>query len=96
MICSCSRCGGTGSVECLDCDGKGVDRVPIEAWVPDKKHEHYEALLALHEDATRAMRQCEQLKALLPARAESYCRQLDATLAEINRQADEVGKAAAR
>ncbi len=48
----------------------------------------YEVLTELQEDIARSKRDAARLIAVNPAREESYNRQLETTLAEINRRAN--------
>jgi hypothetical protein len=92
MTCQCKRCRGEGviEIECDDCAGSGIIKVSILHQPPAKDSKHYEALIELHYDAHAVVLQTERLKSLKPEHAESYERQLAATLEQLNAQAAEI------
>jgi len=89
---SCKRCDGEGQIQCPVCDGRGTRDVPIQDAKFDGTEEHCEELYALQDDARRAIRQAEELSRIQPARADSYTRQLESVLEEIENQVDKIQK----
>lgn len=92
MKCTCSTCNGSGRVQCYDCDGSGYDEISIRYKKLSCLDKHFEELSELQKDAKRIASQADRLKLLRPNRAKSYERQYEVTLAEIDRQADEISK----
>jgi RecJ-like exonuclease len=94
MRCECKSCRGEGviEIECGECGGSGSINVSILHQPPAKGSKHYDALIELHYDAHQVVLQCEKLKAMNPAHAESYERQLSETLEKLNQQAAEMLK----
>ena len=94
MTCECKQCRGEGvvEIECDECNGTGSVAISILHQPPAKGSKHYDALIELHYDAHQVVLQCEKLKAMNPAHAASYERQLAATLEKLNEQAAEILK----
>ena len=89
MKCDCPHCNGTGSIRCPDCGGNGALYIGIEKvdLHLHRKNKNHTELVELQGDAKRVIRQAAELTELKPNYAESYKRQLGATLAKINLQA---------
>lgn len=92
MKCECRECSGSGEIPCLECDGQGTYECSIENITLEKTVKNYDELTEIQKDAKRVIRQAMQLKAMNPARAESYDAQLKATLFVINGQAEAASK----
>jgi hypothetical protein len=90
MKCYCETCKGSGQVMCDDCAGSGTEEKSIGFVTLEKNHINYAELKALQEDDLRARIACRELILLKPERTASYLKQLDSTLAEINRQASKI------
>ena len=91
LKCLCPNCRGSGKITCDECDGEGaVFCHSIETARLDETDPKYADLIEFQRDARRVISQTKQLKVMNPARSESYDAQLNATLAEINKQAETV------
>lgn len=92
MKCECDRCSGTGQVTCDECDGRGTYVGEIQDMKIERNVRHYDALIEVQKDANRVIRQAARLKELNPSRADSYQKQLTATLFVINAEADRISE----
>jgi hypothetical protein len=96
MNCYCENCEGSGRVTCDECDGRGEWESSLSRAKIGRETAGYEDLIELQKDLDRVGKQATRLKLLRPNRAASYDAQLRAVTEEIERQADEVAKRAAK
>lgn len=92
MKCNCEECGGTGTIECPECNGVGEWEGNIETIKLEKTMHNYAELKALKQDANRCKRQAERLTEMNPDRKDSYAAQLKGCLFVINGQAEKAAK----
>lgn len=94
MNCVCDECNGTG--RCHECNGRGEWESSLATAHLTRDTAGYEELIELQKDIRRVAAQAARLSELRPHRARSYEMQLEATVGEIERQADELAKSAAK
>ena len=101
MKANCPECKGSGEVECLEChhshncercDGNGWLEVCLSEYIPQKGTRYEEDIWLLKSDHSRAISDYLRLCAINPHAKASYSQQLDDTIAELNRQAQELIK----
>ena len=76
----CPECDGTGHITCDNCNGFGEDECDIMHIKLTPDMPHYNQLIELRRDAVRLRHQADELKRLMPARANSYENQFEAAM----------------
>lgn len=92
MKCYCDECGGTGQINCPECEGQGEQEGDIADIKLERNMKHYDDLIECQKDARRVIKQAERLTQINPNRMKSYEAQLSATLFIINAEADKISK----